>query len=357
MVKFIVSLLLLICTFSVHAQIVDTWQFSSSEEQEISLQIASQLRCPQCQNQNLLESNAPTAVSMRHQVFKMVAEGKTESQIIAYMTERYGNFVLYNPPFSLGTSLLWLLPLLSIITILFILWRFGLFKKKNNQSETSLILIDNPDYSESQLLPLDIKNTELSKSVWFKYHYIFMSFILVVVMVGYFALPRFQLVLESYQVMTDPMQSFTPLQQETRDLQRLQDDIRQTPDNSELWATLGEYYLYQNSYQNSLIAYRYALQYSGENAQLYSAIAAVLYYQAGQQLTDDVQKMIDKALSLDENEVTALMLLASDAFMNANYATAINIWQTLLDNNSSRINRAQIIEAIQMAKLMENNAK
>ncbi|WP_457852473.1 heme lyase NrfEFG subunit NrfF, partial [Providencia rustigianii] len=116
MVKFIVSLLLLICTFSVHAQIVDTWQFSSSEEQEISLQIASQLRCPQCQNQNLLESNAPTAVSMRHQVFKMVAEGKTESQIIAYMTERYGNFVLYNPPFSLGTSLLWLLPLLSIIT-------------------------------------------------------------------------------------------------------------------------------------------------------------------------------------------------------------------------------------------------
>ncbi|WP_457810151.1 heme lyase NrfEFG subunit NrfF, partial [Providencia rustigianii] len=141
MVKFIVSLLLLICTFSVHAQIVDTWQFSSSEEQEISLQIASQLRCPQCQNQNLLESNAPTAVSMRHQVFKMVAEGKTESQIIAYMTERYGNFVLYNPPFSLGTSLLWLLPLLSIITIIFILWRFGLFKKKNNQSETSLILI------------------------------------------------------------------------------------------------------------------------------------------------------------------------------------------------------------------------
>ncbi|MFV8208555.1 cytochrome c-type biogenesis protein CcmH, partial [Enterobacter cloacae complex sp.6701988] len=91
----------------------DTWAFNSSEEQEKSLHIASQLRCPQCQNQNLLESNAPTAVSMRHQVFKMVAEGKNESQIKHYMTERYGDFVLYNPPLNSSTLLLWLLPLFA----------------------------------------------------------------------------------------------------------------------------------------------------------------------------------------------------------------------------------------------------
>ncbi|MFV8112038.1 cytochrome c-type biogenesis protein CcmH, partial [Enterobacter cloacae complex sp.6700816] len=65
MLKIIVTLLLLLSSMSVHAQIVDTWAFNSSEEQEKSLHIASQLRCPQCQNQNLLESNAPTAVSMR----------------------------------------------------------------------------------------------------------------------------------------------------------------------------------------------------------------------------------------------------------------------------------------------------
>ncbi len=82
-----------------------------------------------------------------------------------------------------------------------------------------------------------------------------------------------------------------------------------------------------------------------------------MYYQAGQVVTNDTQKMIDKALSLDKNEVTALMLLASDAFINANYTTAINIWQNLLDSNNPRVNRAQIIEAIHMAKLMENSGK
>lgn len=61
--------------------VVDTWTFANPQQQEKALSIASQLRCPQCQNQNLLESNAPVAVSMRHQVYSMVAEGKSEAEI------------------------------------------------------------------------------------------------------------------------------------------------------------------------------------------------------------------------------------------------------------------------------------
>ncbi len=58
-------------------------RFDNPQQQEKALSIASQLRCPQCQNQNLLESNAPVAVSMRHQVYSMVAEGKSEAEITA----------------------------------------------------------------------------------------------------------------------------------------------------------------------------------------------------------------------------------------------------------------------------------
>lgn len=76
-------ILLLVISFSVHAQVVDTWAFDNPQQQEKALSIASQLRCPQCQNQNLLESNAPVAVSMRHQVYTMVAEGKDEAEITA----------------------------------------------------------------------------------------------------------------------------------------------------------------------------------------------------------------------------------------------------------------------------------
>lgn len=97
--KGLLTLLLLFTCFA-RAQVVDTWQFANPQQQQQALNIASQLRCPQCQNQNLLESNAPVAVSMRHQVYTMVEEGKSEVEIIDWMTERYGDFVRYNPPLT-----------------------------------------------------------------------------------------------------------------------------------------------------------------------------------------------------------------------------------------------------------------
>lgn len=92
----------------------------------LPLFIASQLLCPQCQNQNLLESNAPVAVSMRHQVYTMVAEGKNEAEITAWMTRRYGDFVRYNPPLAAQTLLLWALPCLLLLLVGIILWRVGI---------------------------------------------------------------------------------------------------------------------------------------------------------------------------------------------------------------------------------------
>lgn len=92
----------------------------------LPLFIASQLRCPQCQNQNLLESNAPVAVSVRHQVYTMVAEGKNEAEITAWVTRRYGDFVRYNPPLTAQTLLLWALPCLLLLLVGIILWRVGI---------------------------------------------------------------------------------------------------------------------------------------------------------------------------------------------------------------------------------------
>ncbi|MDD9749843.1 heme lyase NrfEFG subunit NrfF [Escherichia albertii] len=120
--KRFLMLLLLFAGF-VHAQVVDTWQFANPQQQEQALSIASQLRCPQCQNQNLLESNAPVAVSMRHQVYSMVAEGKSEAEIIGWMTERYGDFVRYTPPLTGQTLVLWALPVVLLLMVALILWQ------------------------------------------------------------------------------------------------------------------------------------------------------------------------------------------------------------------------------------------
>lgn len=74
-------------------------------------------------------------------------------------------------------------------------------------------------------------------------------------------------------------------------------------------------------------------------------------------MTPATREMISKALALDATEVTTQMLLAADAFMQADYARAVSLWQALLDANSPRVNRAQLIEAINLAKLLQNRQK
>ncbi|KGA23810.1 heme lyase NrfEFG subunit NrfF [Pectobacterium brasiliense] len=117
------ALFFMLLAFSVQAQVVDTWAFSSQAQRQEAMAIASELRCPQCQNQSLLESNSPVAVSMRHEVFSMVEQGKSKSDIMAFMNQRYGDFVQYNPPMKMQTGILWLTPLFLLLAIAVIAWR------------------------------------------------------------------------------------------------------------------------------------------------------------------------------------------------------------------------------------------
>ena len=78
------------------------------------VELASQLRCLVCQNQSIAESNAGLAADLRNQLREQIAAGKTDGEIVEYMTARYGDFVLYKPPFKAATALLWLGPALLL---------------------------------------------------------------------------------------------------------------------------------------------------------------------------------------------------------------------------------------------------
>ncbi|MCH8959402.1 MAG: cytochrome c-type biogenesis protein CcmH [Proteobacteria bacterium] len=69
-----------------------------------------ELRCLVCQNQPISDSNAPLAKDLRRQVREMLLSGSSDREIYSYMTDRYGDFVLYRPPFAKRTWLLWLAP-------------------------------------------------------------------------------------------------------------------------------------------------------------------------------------------------------------------------------------------------------
>ena len=81
--------------------------------------LASELRCLVCQNQTIADSNAPLAQDLRNQIREQLARGASEREVLGFMVARYGDFVLYRPPFKASTVLLWCGP--------FLLFLFGLF--------------------------------------------------------------------------------------------------------------------------------------------------------------------------------------------------------------------------------------
>jgi cytochrome c-type biogenesis protein CcmH len=76
--------------------------------------LAEELRCLVCQNQTLAESNAPLAEDLRNQLRERMREGKSDREVVDFLVERYGDFVLYRPPLKATTVLLWFGPLLLL---------------------------------------------------------------------------------------------------------------------------------------------------------------------------------------------------------------------------------------------------
>ena len=80
-----------------------------------AVKLAEKLRCLVCQNQTIADSNAELANDLRSQIREQIAAGKSDDEIVAYMVNRYGDFVLYQPPFKATTLLLWAGPALLLV--------------------------------------------------------------------------------------------------------------------------------------------------------------------------------------------------------------------------------------------------
>ncbi len=99
--------------------------------------LSAELRCLVCQNQTIADSNAPLAVDLKNQVREKIKQGQSDSEIIAFMVARYGDFVLYRPPFKATTLALWLGPLLLLVAGLFTLFRKLARRRQNVETELS----------------------------------------------------------------------------------------------------------------------------------------------------------------------------------------------------------------------------
>jgi len=89
--------------------------FDSPAQEERFNRLAEELRCLVCQNQSLADSDAPLAQDLRNEVYAMLQQGNSDEDIKRFLTERYGDFVLYRPPVKSNTFLLWFSPLILFV--------------------------------------------------------------------------------------------------------------------------------------------------------------------------------------------------------------------------------------------------
>lgn len=120
-------LFIFLLMISINSHAVDSRKLSDPKQQESYETLTKELRCLVCQNQTIADSNAELASDLRRQVYEMLQQGKSEQEIIRFMTDRYGDFILYKPPFEGKTSLLWIAPVvflfMGLIMVFFVIRR------------------------------------------------------------------------------------------------------------------------------------------------------------------------------------------------------------------------------------------
>lgn len=102
---------------------IDVYEFSSPEQEKVFHQLTRELRCPKCQNQDIADSDAELAKDLRDKTYVMLHEGNSKQDVIDYMVARYGNFILYKPPFMASTMILWFGPVIVILLGIFLVIR------------------------------------------------------------------------------------------------------------------------------------------------------------------------------------------------------------------------------------------
>ena len=117
--------LLLAVATCLGASAIDGFDFADPETADRYQRLITEFRCPKCLNESIASSGAPIAVDLRRAVRRLMEEGATDDDVRDHLQERYGDFVLYDPPFKPSTWFLWFSPIVLLIVGVGVLTRFA----------------------------------------------------------------------------------------------------------------------------------------------------------------------------------------------------------------------------------------
>ena len=108
----------------------EIYSFANDADQERFYNLVDTYRCPKCQSSNLAGSNAPIAKDLKREIHRLIEEGKTDKQIEAFLSSRYGDFILYKPAIRKNTLILWIGPFALFLLIIFLVVRWNITSKR-----------------------------------------------------------------------------------------------------------------------------------------------------------------------------------------------------------------------------------
>ncbi|MCK5716229.1 MAG: cytochrome c-type biogenesis protein CcmH [Thiomargarita sp.] len=150
MKKSTLIVILLSLPFSLYAVDKNPIAFETPEQEQQYSDLIEELRCVVCQNQSVGDSNAELAQDVRNLVREKIQAGETTEQITDFMVERYGDFVLYNPPLKTKTVVLWIGPIVLVLIAFLMLVYF--IRRHANTTVTSPDLTDDERQKLTQAL-------------------------------------------------------------------------------------------------------------------------------------------------------------------------------------------------------------
>ena len=117
---------------------------------KVAYELYKELRCLVCQNQSLLESNAPLALDLKKVVMNKIQLGQSKGEIKKFLVDRYGEFILLKPRYSIQNILLWLGPILFLLIGFFV--TFAFLRKQSKYKEEHLPLTNEEEKSLKKIL-------------------------------------------------------------------------------------------------------------------------------------------------------------------------------------------------------------
>ncbi len=281
--------------------------------------LAQQLRCMVCQNQTLADSNAPLAVDLRGQIRAQMVQGASDTAIKEYLVQRYGDFVLYDPPFKPATWALWLGPFALLAGIVFMLWR----RKRSLAPATRLAHAEDTPRPVNAPPPAARPRARWTTAV--------LCLALPPAAAAlYLHLGNPSAVLQQSDAHSFSGDNHAPeIAQIESMVDQLARRLQANPADATGWTMLARSYTVLERFDDAAAAYARAIALAPDVASLHSDYADVLASLDDGSLEGRAMTEIRAALAQDPEDPKGLALAASAAAQRGDVAQAVDYWQRL----------------------------